>query len=184
MKIGVIAEDRSDVEVMRLITVKIIPDNTFSMAHYVGRGCAKIRSKCEKWVQQLECRGCDRTVVVHDLDEEDEAELRATLEKLARSGASNPWLVLIPVREIEAWLLTDMAAVREGLKLRKEPKAIANPEGIRDPKAKLQEIARRQGKTYVNTIHNPKIAEHVSLQRLQSLNSFAAYPAFVAAAPA
>jgi hypothetical protein len=54
IKIGVIAEESNDVEVLYEYTGKLIPANTFSFAQFVGHGCGKLRRKCRAWAGELD----------------------------------------------------------------------------------------------------------------------------------
>ena len=180
MTIGIIAEDLSDVAVIRALTAKVVPKNQFSTKHFVGSGCGKLRRKCHAWAEVLCRRGCTHIVVVHDLDEENEHELRVTLESCVAQVSAKGVSVLIPVREIEAWLLTDAAAIQQVFNLRRRPRVPGNPEAIRDPKACLEELVWKGGsKRYVNSIHNQRIAEHAQLASIERCRSFRPYPEFL-----
>jgi hypothetical protein len=173
--IGIIAEDKSDVEVVKILMGKIRPGRRFSVRSSVGHGCGRIKSKCREWARNLNLRGCYWLILVHDLDE---ADLRGLTQELSTALQPCPierYVVIIPIREIEAWLLSDPQAIRDGLNLRSTPSHIANPEAIFDPKRKLGEIigSRSQGgKVYINTIHNAKIAQHLALDKLHACKSF------------
>ncbi len=54
--IGVIAEDNSDVEVVRELIKKIVPDKKFSINSFVGHGCGKIQGKCFQWAGALKTK--------------------------------------------------------------------------------------------------------------------------------
>jgi len=166
MKIGVIAEDTSDVDVLYELTCKVIDENAFSFKPFVGHGCSKLRRKCAAWAVNLLKSGYPYLVVIHDLDEYDEGELRQELTKSVADIPYNAYLILIPIREIEAWLLTDAKALQKVFKLTKAPKLPGQPESIIDPKAKLKEIVWKNGKKrYVSTFHNKRIAAEMSIAK-------------------
>jgi len=180
MKVGVIAEECNDVEVLYNLTCKLINENKFSFKKFVGHGCGKLRRKCSAWAKNLLSRGCSFLIVVHDLDNENIDSLRNELEKLISDVPFSASIVLIPVREVEAWLLTDPKALKEVFNLPKQPKLPGNPESIQDPKEKLAKIIWSCGKKqYVNTIHNKKIAELISIKKLKTCRSFRPYIGFV-----
>jgi hypothetical protein len=182
-RIGVIAEDKSDVEVVEILIAKIRPSRRFSVKYFVGHGCGRIRSKCRGWATDLSLRKCELLILVHDLDCADLFDLSQELTSALRPCPINSHLVVIPVREIEAWLLTDPNAIRDGLNLRSTPSRIANPEAILDPKRKLREIIESgsQGrKVYINTIHNTKIAQYLALNKLRACQSFRPLEVFCA----
>ena len=178
--IGVIAEEQNDVDVLYEFTSKIIPENAFSFRRFIGHGCGKLRHKCNAWAQNLIRRGCSHLVVMHDLDVNDENTLRHQLEESIRGLAFTGSLVLIPVHEIEAWLLCDGAALRHVFSMKKQPKVPSNPEGIQSPKEHLRDLVwRTSRKHYVNTIHNRRIAASIPVASLRVCRSFDPYPRFL-----
>jgi len=180
MILGIIAEDLSDVAVMRKLTAKVLPESAFSIKHFVGNGCGKLRRKCAAWADALRRRGCSHIVVVHDLDEADETELRLLLERAISSVRVQGSIIVIPVREIEAWLLSDSRAIQRVFNMQREPRVPRNPESVRDPKATLERLVWTAGKKrYVNSIHNERIAGEARLQSLHQCRSFRPYPDFL-----
>src|ERR1043166_1036454 len=155
MRIGVIAEEANDIDVLYELTSKVIRSNTFSFGRFVGHGCGKLRRKGGAWAQDLVDRGCSSVVIIHDLDNREELELRCVLEEQIRDLGVRNSIVLIPIEEIEAWLLADSDALRSVFRMRRTPRVPAHPETIRGPKEYLGEIVGRNSKTrYINTIHN------------------------------
>ncbi len=181
MKIGVIAEAESDVDVLYKLTCKLIDVDSFSFKKFVGHGCGKLRRKCAAWADNLLRRGCSYLVVIHDLDDYDQEELQQRLASSIAHAAYSAALILIPVRELEAWLLTDSGALKKVFSLPERPELPGNPEDVLDPKKKLRDIIWKCGrKNYVNTIHNAKIADAMSIVKAQGCKSFRPYPVFVA----
>jgi hypothetical protein len=180
IKCGVIAEELNDVEVLYEYTGKLMPANRFSFAHFVGHGCGALRRKCRAWAENLLKRGCQCLVLVHDLDEENEGRLRQELEARIRPVGIKPVVVLIPVEELEAWLLADPEAIRITFNMRRTPRIPANPERIHSPKEYLGRIVSKLSKSeYLNTLHNRKIAANQRLTTLDRCPSFARYPVFI-----
>lgn len=175
LNVGVIAEDDSDVEVVRLVLPKIDRGKRFGVKRFVGHGCGKLKNKCCSWAGTLANRGCSVLIMVHDLDHARLPELRRTLREALNSSAIERRIVVIPIQELEAWLLTDPAALKAVFGLKKLPKCPANPENVDDPKEFLRDLIwRTSGKTrrYINTVHNRKIAEHISLAALSKCEAF------------
>lgn len=171
--IGVIAEDKSDVEVVTEILAKYMARNTFSVKHFVGNGCGKVKLKCDSWYRLLFARGCEHVFLFHDLDRNDEAQLRKSLEKKLPSKDYPNSLIVIPIEELEAWLLSDAEAIQHVFSLPKKPKKIVNCESVASPKEHLADLVwLNDKKRYVNTIHNKRISEHISLENLKRCSSF------------
>ena len=68
IRVGILAEEDSDVAVVRLLLQKIVPSRSFGVRYFVGHGCGKLRYKCNVWAAQLADRGCSALLVIHDLD--------------------------------------------------------------------------------------------------------------------
>jgi hypothetical protein len=183
IKIGVIAEENNDVEVLYEYTGKIIPENRFSFARFVGHGCGALRRKCRAWAENLVKRGCIGIVVLHDSDGGDEGKLRGSLEKQIKEVGVECWVVLIPIEEVEAWLLADPDAIKRVFNMRKTPKVPKRPETIKNPKEFLGVIVEKGSNAqYINTIHNKKIAAQQDIVTLERCPSFGRYPPFLASA--
>jgi hypothetical protein len=171
--VGVIAEDLSDVEVIEEIIAKKKNRRLFKIKKFAGHGCGKIRAKCKDWAYNLRIQQCTLLILIHDLDENNLRELRDEIEDTLKPSPITKYIIVIPIREIEAWLLADHEAINKtfGLKLKKIP----NPEAIRRPKEHLRDLVYLRSskrKIYVNTIHNRKIAAKANLKQLKRCNSF------------
>lgn len=173
--IGIIAEDDSDVEVVKELVKKIVPNKRFSTEKFVGHGCGKIQGKCFQWAGVLKTKGCSILIVLHDLDDRVSSKLDASLRLTLKNCAIPKHIVVIPIREIEAWLLSDHIAIQKAFNLNKKVEHISNPQFITDPKKKLGEIIYlKSGKTkrYINAVHNQKIAAEMDLVNLRRCSSF------------
>ena len=146
MDIGIIAEDQSDVDVMYELTKKLVETKLFSFKKYLGFGCGKLRHKCSAWAKNLLSRGCNHLIVLHDLDKNNEKELDEELNNYVWDVGFKRYVILIPIHEIEAWLLADPEAIKMALNLSSIPNAPKQPESIRDPKERLRDIVWKTNK--------------------------------------
>lgn len=179
MKIGIIAEDDSDVAVISEITLTLLRPRVVGFRRFVGGGCGKLRRKCGAWATILVKQGCPWIAVVHDLDEYDEAKLRADLEEAIAPARARVSVVLIPKREIEAWLLYDSHAIASAFRERRDPKTPGQPESLSDPKKYLRHLVHKcYRKEYLHTVHNAQIAKHIDTSHLTRSPSFAPHFAF------
>lgn len=171
--IGVIAEDSSDVDVINEILKKFSPANKFQIKKFVGNGCGKLRNKCQSWADALINKGCTHLLVVHDLDRNKESELLSVLQsKIPKAKYPNA-LIVIPIEELEAWLLSDEAAIQSVFSLKEPPKKYKNCEEIKSPKEELARLVwSKATKRYLNTVHNKKLAEKTSLENFRRCASF------------
>ncbi len=179
-QIGLIAEDDSDVSVITEIIAKYLDRNKFSIKKFVGNGCGKLKQKCDSWVENLVKRGCHHIVLIHDLDRADEGKLRKQLLDKIGEVYLDQSIVIIPIEELEAWLLAGNHAIKEVFSLEKSPVRIHNCETIESPKEHLRDLVWKMGKKrYLNTIHNIKIAEKISIHDLLRCSSFVPLDKFI-----
>jgi len=180
MQIGVIAEEKNDVEVLYALTCKLINEHSFSFKPFIAHGCSQLRRKCMVWAENLLSRGCTHLVVLHDLDCNIENDLRAELNRYVRFVGFKGYVILIPVHEIEAWLLVDAKALQTVFTMKRLPKLPKRPEDVPCPKEKLRDIIWRETKKhYVNTIHNKRIAGASRISKVKTCRSFRPYPSFI-----
>jgi hypothetical protein len=175
IRVGIIAEDASDIDTLKIILSKINPSVSPSVKKRLGHGCGKIRRKMSSWAQSLRADGCKRLLIVHDCDRHDTETLRKDLiSKLGTCPITNH-LILIPTEELEAWLLCDPLALRECFSLKKLPRLPASPEAVSSPKEFLEALVFRESKgnrRYLNTAHNAKIMQHVEISKLRKCSEF------------
>jgi hypothetical protein len=181
VKMGIIAEDHSDVAVVSEITRKLIRPRKLGFKSFVGNGCGKLRRKCAAWASNLVYQGCNWVLIIHDLDANDEEELRTKLTDSIQDCGAETTIVLIPKHEIEAWLMYDAAAIAAAFRESTKLPLPGNPESIRDPKKYLSELIKRKyRKTYLNTVHNTLIARHIDVSHLRQSRSFSPHFGFAA----
>jgi len=180
-RIGIIAEDKSDVEVIDLL-IKKIAKSPYHVSFFAAGGCGKIISKARAWAQNLRDQGCKYLLLVHDLDRAQITQLRTSLLNALGQSPISPHLVVIPVREIEAWLLADHEAIKKAMKLTGPVNKIANPEALQNPKehlARLVYIRSDHKKRYINSIHNAQIAAACTATKLNRCSSYVPFHLFI-----
>ena len=180
---GVLGEDASDFETLKVLIRRLADDEKTPVK---GKGCkggAELLKHGWRDLKSLAGLGCTHFVIAHDADQkpvkEVERELAAKIIK--PSGVKTGICLLVPVQEIEAWLLADLAAASKifpGWR----PQSEANPESLARPKEHLEKLSRQQGgrPRYSHATHNPKLAEHVNLAEVaKRCQSFLPLEAFV-----
>lgn len=178
--IGVIAEDKSDISVINEIFLKYMEHSDFKVHKFVGGGCGKLRQKCSSWTDMLFKQGCEHVIVIHDLDRNIEIELKEMLDKKVPKKKYPNSLIVIPIEELEAWLLTDATALQKAFNMRKKPKPRKAVERIDSPKEYLEKLVwLTDRKRYLNTVHNQKIASHTTLTNLKRCKSFIPLDAYI-----
>lgn len=177
-KLGIIAEDISDIEVIKILGKKI-SGKSVNSAHFVGKGCGPLKKKTPGWCKSLKTKGCDSILLVHDRDRKDAAKLRAELEAILQDAPQDIKIVAIPEEELEAWLLSDAAAINKALKLDDKFKKVNHPETVASPKEYIRDAvykASDKKKSYINSVHNKLIAEYINIKEIsQRCPSFAPF---------
>lgn len=181
-RIGIIAEDYSDVGSVKILIHRISGNSRIGTKKFIGRGCGKIKRKCNAWAYQLKLKGCSALIVIHDLDNNAIANLYKNIETSLSPCPIEKHLICIPVQELEAWLLSDPDAIKRAMKLKKAPKVKGIPEGINSPKEYLGSIILKASdgeKIYMNTVHNESIATALSISKALHCPSFKPFHHFV-----
>lgn len=168
-RIGVITEDVTDYEAIRVLIKRIASVDGVGFKQKNGGGCSKIMNKCVGWATDLKRSKCDMLIVVHDLDDKDhDSLLRKLNEKLSVSPISN-YYACIPIQELEAWFLGDPEGIKKAYGLSRSPKVKGFPEDIESPKEYLRDQIYSCSNKEIDyiTIHNKLIAESVELSELR-----------------
>ena len=179
--IGIIAEDMSDVEVIKIL-LKKIATRRFATVQFVGKGCGPLKRKIPGWCAAFKNKGVKSVLIVHDLDRNNALELHDKLSKLVPDLVFAHTAIVIAIEELEAWLLSDMQAIKDALNLVSIPRVINHPENIASPKEHLGDIIKTHSKgrlkIYSNTIHNSLIANKIEISELSKCVSFSKFNDF------
>lgn len=182
IRIGLIAEDGSDVEVLKILAKKVL-GKSVSLSYFVGKGCGPLKRKTPGWCKALWLKGCKHVLLVHDLDQNEKSSLRQNLERILQPAPQSFKAVVIPTEELEAWLLSDTGAISRALNIQKVMREIHHPERISSPKEYMGELIRKSSngkKIYVNTVHNPLIADQLDVSKIvKKCPSFSTFNAFL-----
>lgn len=179
--LGVIAEDKSDVEVVDTLARKIARAK-FTVRSAIGHGCGRLQGKALSYAHQLRRERCSLLMLVCDLDQNSLADLSSRLRHALQPCPIDRHVVVIPVQEMEAWLLADHDAVSDAFKLHTRLKKQPNPEGIQHPKERLRDLIEQRSRRrvrYVSAVHNRLIARHARLEQLRRCASFTGFEKFV-----
>jgi hypothetical protein len=151
IKIGIIGEDYTDVDCLKILINKIIADK-FDVKGCNAGGCGSMFNEQEmvRLASTLSARGCQYLLVVRDLDRNSITnelnDLNDTTLKLKKAVKNSPIAnkcIVIPIEELEAWLLSDRHK---------------NPQSIIDPKRYFKKLDRNY-----RTSKNAKIAEKIDI---------------------
>jgi len=165
-RVGIIAEDSSDIDTLNVLLRRIVPTN-FKLKRYDAKGCSKLTRKCcavsKGWVRD----NTTHIIICRDCDKNDCAALYRDLRSEVSSIDKHEELIciVIPIEEIEAWLMADHKAFNKRF-LKMNLKAINNPENVSNPKEFLSRQSRGKNSKprYVNSIHNKELAGMVDIE--------------------
>lgn len=171
LRIGVLAEDRTDTDALVTILRRIVPREVGIIPRApTSGGCSALRRKARGYIRELATRGCTVVILVHDLDRSpanaelnNEDKLREKLEKIACPGSITSFYC-IPVEELEAWFWSDQGII-DRIGRGKHGKASSRPHTIRKPKEELMRRSRRAGRRPVYSPNmNAELAQELDLE--------------------
>jgi hypothetical protein len=181
-----LGEDRSDARTLAVFIRRLAEDPSLHVKSEGYDGCAQLLRKGARVLDLLYAQGYERFVVAYDADrcapEERYEEARRRILVPSRVSAA-ACCIVVPVQEIEAWLLADVAAVAKrwpGWRTEE----FHHPERVRDPKETLEKLSRdaRQRPRYNHATDNEVVARDVDLGVIErKCPSFQALARFVRA---
>ena len=186
MKVGMIFEcgpQGADLKVCEYLAKQIKPDIQIESVTLDNK--KKLVAECGKAAQLLLADGCDRVVIIWDLQpswreeapcrKQDREDIMHSL-KSADTNVANVFLVCIEA-ELETWLLADNRAINTVLSKPHHPVRIKRrrqTKQVDNPKKRMMQIFRQNGgKTYNDLIHAVKIVKAMpDLKRLRKVDTF------------
>jgi hypothetical protein len=158
--IAVLAEAKSDFRTLVNLLRAVKRDSKLPVKGKGYRNRGELLTKGAGDLGKLSALGCTRAIICTDADGADprpaysEVHRRVVNACLVKISSC----IVIPVQELEAWIVADMAKVKRILKSFK-PKAVANPEQVASPKELLRRLSQdMHGKShYDHVAHNELI---------------------------
>lgn len=167
---AILGEDNSDVEMLSILVKRIAKKNNLSVKKMGYGGCAEMLLKGARQVKAYSKLGCSKFIICYDSDRSCPKERHSEIiEKIIKKSAINAeFCALVPIQEIESWILADLDSVSKIIPSWKPKKIIHNPENQNDPKEFLEDLSKTSQKRplYSHATHNPRIAEHISLEAI------------------
>ena len=168
---GILGEDDSDVATLRTLVRRLAQDESLPIR---GKGYGGSGEMLRKGSKQLDLfkrlYSCERFIVCHDADGPDPEPKRTLItERIVKpSGITDACCILVPVQELEAWILADIECA-VNLFSSWRPAPIQNPEKIVSPKEYLEKLSRdsKQRPRYSHAVHNEKMAKHLDLDKVR-----------------
>jgi hypothetical protein len=166
---GILGEDDSDVQTLKVLVKRLAGNESLRVKTKGYGGCGEMLRKGARQLQLFRSLNMTRFIVCYDADGPDpEPKRQLVVRKIAEpSGLESGWCVVVPVQELEAWILADIeCAVNIFPSWRPSP--IDNPEAIPEPKEFVEKLSRdsRKRPRYSHAIHNEKMALHLDLKKV------------------
>ena len=150
--IAILAEDVSDANSLKAIIRARLGNISTKTKGYSGGG--NLLNSAARDVKYFAGERASQIVICKDADERSYSEVETEIQErvVAPSGYSSLCCVVVPVQELESWLIADELAVREVIESF-EFDGHASPETIQSPKEWLIKKSR-QGRT--QPLYSPK----------------------------
>lgn len=115
-KIGIIAEDTSDIDTL-LVFIQRIANVNFKKKKFAAKGSGKLRQKCREVAKRWVSENVTHIIICHDLDCSSKAKYQKLFKELYGKISSLPnhekvVCIVIPIQEMEAWFLSDVDALK------------------------------------------------------------------------
>ena len=167
---GILGENESDVATLKILVRRLAGDESLRIKVKGYGGAAEMLRKGARELRSLQSAGCLRFIVCHDADGPDPApKRRLVTERIVNpSGVGKNCCIVVPVQELEAWILADIeCAFKIFSSWRPDP--IAYPEGISSPKEHLEKLSchGKHRPRYGHATHNEKIATYLDLDKVR-----------------
>jgi hypothetical protein len=162
---AILGEAPSDVATLRVIVRRLANDDKLRVAIKGYSGCGELLRKGATQLRLFAGLQCTRFIICHDADGPDPgAAFRKVEAAIAKPSGVSPYCIVVPVHELEAWLLADIEAVCNLISSWK-PDPISNPEAIPDPKEYIEKLSRNSNRRprYSHPTHNERLAQYIDL---------------------
>lgn len=183
--LGILGEDASDSATLKQLVKRIIAPRTISIRTRDCDGCGDIFRRGGRLLELMHAQGCRKFIVCCDADGASPVAnmVRMQNEVLNRVTFASTVRLIVPVQELEAWLLADVQKVTRFMSSW-IPRSVSHPEHIASPKEHIKRLSAINGRRpiYSPTVHNPTLAEHVDCAIIDSkCPSFRPFHAFAKA---
>ncbi len=166
---GILGEHESDVATLKVLVRRLAGNESLPIKGKGYGGSGRMLQEGARQLCAFRNLGCLRFIVCHDADGPDPAPRRRLVsEKIVQpSGIRDGCCVVVPVQELEAWILADIeCAINIFPSWR--PAAVQNPEHVPNPKEHLEKLSRdsKQRPRYSHAVHNERMARHLDLRKV------------------
>lgn len=162
----VLGEDKSDFATLKVLIRRLANNHGIQVKGRGFGGHAKLLKDGGEFLTSMANTGCTKFIVIHDADQKPANEIKQELvRKIVKpSGVQSGICLLVPVQEIESWLLADLAAANK-IFSGWTPKSVETPESLNNPKEHLEKLSQIGCRPrYQHATHNEQLAKHICLK--------------------
>jgi hypothetical protein len=169
---GILGEEDHDAETVKVL-VRRLSESPYLRCHSHGFvGCGGLLKDGSKFLRSFQRAGCQKFIVCHDADGPNPTpKYDQVMDRVIKPAEINSgYCIVIPVEEIEAWILADLPAVSKVLSSWTPDPIRQNPESIQNPRERLRRESRANNRKpiYDPGTHNARVAEHLDLHILRT----------------
>jgi len=165
---AILGEHQSDAETIAVFVRRLLDDERLPVIRRGYHGSGELCRKGARDLRAIQSQGsATRFIVCHDADGPDPSinHERVRREVVVPSGIKHHLCILVPVQELEAWILADetaLSSIFTGWK----PKSVDFPESKVNPKEHLEKSSRTKNRKarYSHATHNPRVAKYLNLE--------------------
>lgn len=167
---GIIAEDNSDIECLKVIIKRLAKNDSLKIKHKGYKGCANmLRDGWKDLKAYSQLSYITHFIVCYDKDDsKGQTRYEEVINKIIKpSGLKNKKVcILIPIQEMEAWILADIESVTKVISSWKPAEKFQSPELIESPKEKLTKLSQTKSSKplYDYVTHNQQVFKHIDLE--------------------
>ena len=166
---AILGEDKSDAGTLKVLVRKLAGDDRLPVRAKGYGGSGELLNKGAKDLGTFKRLGVTRFIVCHDADGPDPVSKRSlVIQRIVRpSGLGEECCIVIPVQELEAWILADIECASKII-TSWHPEPIESPESIANPKERLENLSRdsKRKQRYFHRTDNERIAAYLDLKKV------------------
>lgn len=165
---AILGEDRSDTDTLKVIVHRLLANPSLKVYVKGYSGSGELKRKGAKQIKLYAKQGVSRFIICRDSDTRPQEEVLSEMHEaiVVPSGVAHPCCKVVPVQELEAWILADLEKVQHVIpSWRPLPKPISQPETIQHPKEHLIRLSHgaNHKPRYRPVTFNPQMAKFLDL---------------------
>ena len=171
---SILAEDKSDVACLEVLIKRLKNNDSEKIKGKGFKSCGNMLNQGKRALKAHEQLGYNKFIICYDRDKDTvQQRYQEVISKIIKPSGikikKDNICILIPVEEIEAWILADIQAVSKVFPSWKPIQNFPTPESVINPKEKLKQLSqiKKSKPLYIHDRHNQDILKHVDLKTVK-----------------